>query len=121
MSQNLIAALVTANYALFAGLILAVAGFTFTSQCFWGEFMSDFFLFFVKSFRMPGLIFSLDLDGILWFITVKLLLMVLSGILSAVLFLIGLFMSPIVSVFSFPISLPVELHKLKKLRKEANM
>ena len=71
------------------GLVMAVPIFTFSSQMFWGEFLPEFFFFFLKVFRAPGLIFELDLDGILWFIFVKLAFAVIGFILSAVLLLIA--------------------------------
>ena len=55
--------------------------------------------------RMPGLIFTLDLDGIIWLLTVKLLFWIL-GILLAILcgglaIALGLF----VSIFVYPFAL----------------
>lgn len=113
-----IAALVTANYALFAGLILALAVFTLVSQLFWGEWLFDFLEFFLHAFRMPGVIFSLDLDGIIWFITVKLTLSVLAWTLSILVFLFGLALTLIVGLFTYPFALPLKLHKIKKRRTE---
>ncbi len=108
--------LVAGENLLFGGLAFAVMAFTFTTQCFWGELVSDIFFFFCKSFRMPGVIFTLDLDGIIWLITVKLFLAILSGLLSVLLFLFGLVFTLVFSLFAFPFSLIAEIHKLKKLK-----
>ena len=99
-------------------LLLAVAAmaFAFTAQCFWNGFLIEFLQFFLHSFRMPLLIFHLDLNGIIWFITVKLFLMVLSGLLSVLLFILGLFLTFLISIFVFPFTLIAKLHQMKKLK-----
>ncbi len=99
-------------------LLLAVAAmaFAFTAQCFWGGFLVEFLQFFLHSFRMPLLIFHLDLNGIIWFITVKLFLMFLSGLLSVLLFILGLFLTFLISIFVFPFTLIAKLHQMKKLK-----
>ncbi len=99
-------------------LLLAPAAmaFAFTAQCFWDGFLVEFLQFFLHTFRMPLIIFHLDLDGIIWFITVKLFLMVLSGFLSALLFVLGLLLTFIISIFVFPFTLLAKLHQMKKLK-----
>lgn len=52
--------------------------------------------------KMPGLIFSLDIDGIIWFITVKLLLFILGIILAIVVGIFSLVFSGAVSLFVYP-------------------
>lgn len=55
--------------------------------------------------RMPGLIFSLDLDGILWLLTVKLLFWII-GIILAILFgLLAVTLGLVVSLFVYPFAL----------------
>ena len=71
----------------------------------WDTWISDVFDFFIRSFRMPGLIFSLDLNGIIWFITVKLGLAILSSILSVAWFSVGVVICAGLSIFAFPFSL----------------
>ena len=89
-------------------ILLGVAGFTLTSclildNNFVGEMIAEIFSWgFVT---MPGLIFTLDLDGIIWLLTVKLLFWIL-GILLAILcgalaIALGLF----VSIFVYPFAL----------------
>lgn len=52
--------------------------------------------------RMPGLIFSLDLDGIIWFLTVKLIFFILQTILSIVVFILAMVIGAALSVFVYP-------------------
>lgn len=112
----IIVTIVQKDWAILSGLIVAVAAFTFTSQCFWEGFIADFFMFFVRGFSKPGLIFTLDLDGIIWLITVKLFLFIVCGLLSVICFIFGLALSLILSLFSFPFSLMAELHKISNLK-----
>jgi len=86
-------------------IVAGVAGVTLVSQFFWGEFMLEFFMFFFKTFRAPLLIFTLDLDGIIWFICVKLLFAILGFLLSATIFLVGLLLSLALSLITFPFAL----------------
>lgn len=97
-----------------ASVALLICGFTVVSQILWEGVVSDIFDFFVRSFRMPGLIFELDLDGIIWFITVKLLLGLLSAILSAIVFLIGCVISAVISLFTFPFCCSSVVRELKE-------
>lgn len=55
--------------------------------------------------KLPGLIFSLDLDGIIWFITVKLVFWVLGFAFSAACFALAIALGLIVSVFVYPFAL----------------
>ena len=55
--------------------------------------------------RMPGLIFTLDLDGIVWFLTVKLLFWIL-GIVLAILFaILALALGAVMSILVYPFAL----------------
>ena len=90
-------------------IVGGIAGVTLVSQFFWGEFMLDFFMFFFKTFRAPLLIFTLDLDGIIWFICVKLLFAILGFLLSVTIFIIGLLLSLALSLIVFPFSLTAYL------------
>ena len=90
-------------------IVAGIAGVTLVSQFFWGEFMLDFFMFFFKTFRAPLLIFTLDLDGIIWFICVKLLFAILGFLLSVTIFLLGLVLSLALSLIVFPFSLTAYL------------
>lgn len=99
------------------GLVLAVCAFTFTTQLFWDGVVVDFMDFFIHSFRMPGVIFTLDLDGIIWFITVKLLLMILSGLLSVLLFIVGSLFTLFASALIFPFALVKNRAEFAKAKK----
>lgn len=55
--------------------------------------------------RMPGLIFSLDLDGIIWLLTVKLLFWIIGLLLAVVFGLLGLSLGLVVSLFVYPFAL----------------
>ena len=89
-------------------IIIAPTGFTLVSclildNNFIGEMISEIFSWgFV---RFPGLIFTLDLDGIIWLITVKLLFWVL-GLLIAILFgILAIALGLLLSVFVYPFAL----------------
>lgn len=58
-----------------------------------------------RSIRMPGVIFGLSLDGIVWFLTVKLGLLVLSILISIALLLLAVAVGLVVSVFVYPFAL----------------
>ena len=55
--------------------------------------------------RMPGLIFELDLDGIIWLLTVKLLFWVLGFILAIICGILAIALGLVVSVFVYPFAL----------------
>ncbi len=114
----LIAAIVTKDNSLFWGCLIGVGAFALVSQLFWGEWLFDFMDFFTRGFRMPGLIFNLDLNGIIWLITVKLLLGAISILLSVIFFLIGLFLALIIGCFTYPLALIKKCFEIKKLRAE---
>ena len=55
--------------------------------------------------RMPGLIFTLDLDGIIWLLTVKLLFWVLGILLALLAGGLALFLGTLISVFVYPFAI----------------
>lgn len=55
--------------------------------------------------RFPGLIMSLDLDGIIWFITVKLIFLILGFTIAAFFFIFAVALGMIVSIFVYPVAL----------------
>ncbi len=116
----LLAAIISGDYAWCAALLISLWLFVFIAQCFWGEWMFEFMCFFLHSFRMPGVIFTLDLDGIIWAISVKILLGFLSVCLSALIALFGVAVSLIVSIVSFPVALINQRRTIKKLQAELN-
>ena len=88
--------------------VLAVLGFTFTSSLildnnFLGDMVDEIFSWgFVT---MPGLIFELDLDGILWFLTVKLLFWILGFLLAILCGILAVTLGMVVSLFVYPFAL----------------
>lgn len=55
--------------------------------------------------RMPGLIFTLDLDGIIWLLTVKLLFWIIGIILSLLCGVLAIALGLVLSVFVYPFAL----------------
>lgn len=101
-------------------VIVGYIMFAFVSQMIWDGVINDMFFFSFHSFKMPGVIFTLDVEGILFLITVKLGLALLSVFLSVVFFLlIGLVLTPLSSTVTFPFSFLWRLRQTKKLRKDA--
>ena len=101
-----IAGFVNGNAEAGAGcLVFGLVGFTFISCLFLGNnFIGDMVaeIFSWGFVRMPGLIFTLDLDGIIWLLTVKLAFWIL-GILLALLFgILGVLLGAALSIFVYP-------------------
>ena len=88
--------------------VIALLAFTLVSclildNNFVGEMISEIFSWgFVT---MPGLIFELDLDGIIWFLTVKLIFWVLGFILAAICGILAIVLGLFVSVFVYPFAI----------------
>ena len=95
-----------ANFGTFS--LLAITGFTLVSclvldNNFVGDMIAEIFSWgFV---RMPGVIFTLDLDGIIWLLTVKLLFWILGLALAAAAGLLAIVLGLIVSIFVYPFAL----------------
>lgn len=107
--------------AIVISIIFGLAYFTFIGQMFWDGVINDMFFFFLKSFRMPGVIFTLDLEGILFLIFVKLGLAFLSIFLSIFWFLIGVIIFlPVASLIVYPFALTKHIVTGKKLKAEAD-
>lgn len=103
--------LVLGNVGVFS--VLAILGFTLVSclilgNNFIGEMILEIFSWgFV---RMPGVIFELDLDGILWLITVKLLFWILVLILAALAGLLAIALGLALSLVVYPFALYKNIH-----------
>lgn len=107
--------------AIAISIVAGLAYFTFVGQMFWYGVINDMFLFFLKSFRMPGVIFTLDLDGILFLIFVKLGFAFLSIFLSVAWFLIGvLLILPFASLIVYPFALLKHIATGKQLKAEVS-
>ena len=88
--------------------ILALTGFTLVSCLILGNnFIGDMILqIFSWGFvRFPSLIFTLDLDGIIWLITVKLLFWVLGFLLATLFGLLAIILGLVLSVVVYPFAL----------------
>ncbi len=89
-------------------IVAAVAGFTLVSclildNNFIGEMIVEIFSWgFV---RFPGLIFELDLDGIIWLLTVKLLFWIIGLILAVVFGLLAILLGGVLSIVVYPFAL----------------
>lgn len=76
----------------------------------------DILCFFIKSFKMPGVIFSLSLSGIVSLICIKICFGIISGLLSIFVFLFGLAIAFVVSAFAFPFTTIKYIKKYKKTK-----
>lgn len=102
--------------AVVIAVIAGVGFFSFIMQMFWDGVVNDLFFFFLKSFKMPGVIFTLDLDGIIFLILVKVGGAILGVFLSVIFFLIGMLITPLASIIILPfaaIKRSVEAKNLK--------
>lgn len=87
------------------GIFFAASAFTLVSclilqNNFVGEMIVDIFEFGFVNF--PGLIFTLDLDGIIWFLTVKLIFFIIGIILSVLCGIFAIILGLTVSLFVYP-------------------
>lgn len=95
------------KYTVFA-LILGVLTFPFVSCLF---LMNNPVISIVSKIwswgmvKFPGLIFSLDLDGIIWLLTVKLLFWIIGFVLSITFLTMGVALGMVLSVFIYPFAL----------------
>ena len=94
------------NFGTFS--ILALTGFTLVSclvldNNFVGDMIAEIFSWgFVK---MPGVIFTLDLDGIIWLLTVKLLFWIIGIILAVLCGILAIVLGLLISVIVYPFAL----------------
>lgn len=104
----LIIAIVNGGKDIWYGIAFSVAVFTFSSclilnnNCIADVFGWITQLGFVK---FPGLIFSLDLDGILWLICVKLLFWVLGILITLFFMLVAFVICSVISLFVYPFAI----------------
>lgn len=103
---GLIVSAKTGNWGLIGAFVgIAAAAFTLVSCCilnnnFIGEMVTTIFSWgFV---RFPGIIFSLDLDGIIWLLTVKLLFWILGILLACATGALAVALGGVISLFVYP-------------------
>ncbi len=83
-------------------VILGVMAFTFVTQLFWDGVIVDIFEWgWDKSINLPGVIFSLDIDGILFLIAWKIFGAILSALIWLLFVAIAISVGMFVSVFTF--------------------
>lgn len=95
-------------------LISTYVIFSYVACLFYDCFVRDMFIdWATKSFQFPGLIFTFDLDGIIWLIGMKLLFWFLGIILGFVCALIGIALGMICAPFVFPFIM-ISMHRSMK-------
>ena len=93
---------------LFVWLAIGAMMFTFSSCIVLdNNFVGEVFVGILEwgFVRMPGVIFTLDLDGIIWLLTVKLLFWILGIVLAIICGILGFIIASVVSVFVYPFAL----------------
>jgi hypothetical protein len=94
------------NIGIFA--VVAVAGFAFVSCLILdNNFIGDMILEILSwgFVNMPGVIFTLDLDGLIWLLTVKLLFWLLGFALAICVGLLAITLGLLLSIFVYPFAL----------------
>ena len=83
-------------------IVMIVAfGYTFFAQLFWDGIVVDIVLCGGKIVGMPGVIFTLDLDGFIFLIAVKILFAIIKLLIFILTFLFMIFVAMVVSPFTF--------------------
>ena len=98
-----------------ATILGAYGGEAMVAQFIWGNSVWDVFGFFLRTLKLPGVIFTLSLDGILFLIFVKILGAILSAIVSVLLFIIGFIVTWIYAMIIFPFALIKEIREIKQM------
>lgn len=87
------------------GAIFGYGVFAFISQIIWGNYVADLILWFLsRTVQWPGIIFTFDLDGLIFLIAMKLLFAALGFLLGIVLAVVGFFISLLCASVTFPFS-----------------
>lgn len=103
---------------LLAGLFLGtVCSFTFVSQFLWGGAVKEIFTAGGFTFKMPGFIFSLDIDSILFMIIAKIVLGIVAVLVFVVTTVVMTLIALLGSVFLFIPSLLAKTVKDRKYKK----
>ncbi|MCH5165440.1 MAG: helix-turn-helix domain-containing protein [Clostridiales bacterium] len=86
-----------------AGLVITnlIFGYTFFAQLFWNGTVVDIILCGGKIVGMPGVIFTLDLDGLVFLIGVKILFAIIKMLIFILTFLFMIFVALLVAPFTF--------------------
>ena len=94
-------------------IIGAYGGYALTAQLIWQNSVASVFGFFFRSLKLPGVIFTLDLEGILFLIFVKVAGAILSAIFSVLMFILGFFVAWAYSMIIFPFAL---IHQIREVK-----
>lgn len=92
-------------YTLIGMAVIIVFGYPFVAQLFWDGVIADIAFFGGKVIGMPGVIFSLDLDGVIFLVVVKILFAIIKFLIWLVTFLAAAVVAMIISPFTFPFAL----------------
>lgn len=92
-------------YTLIGMAVIIVFGYPFVAQLFWDGVIADIAFFGGKVIGMPGVIFSLDLDGVIFLVVVKILFAVIKFLIWLVTFLAAAVVALLISPFTFPFAL----------------
>ena len=103
----IVVGIVIGGYGIIGGLVLAYMSISFGMQLGHDTVVDDiFFWAWSKSIDMPGVIFELDVDGILFFIAYKLIIApIITFILMLVVGLFGTLIAILLSIFTFPFTI----------------
>lgn len=89
------------GYSLIGMAIVLLFGYTFFAQLFWDGIVFEICVFGGKIVGMPGVIFTLDLDGIIFLAVVKILFAILKLLIFVLTFLLAAFVAALISPFTF--------------------
>lgn len=97
-------------------ILWSLSMFTFVSCCILNNnFVGELFISIAMwSFKAPGLIFTFDLDGCLWFIGMKILFAILGFFVGVVAFLLALLVGCFVSIFAYPYAIVTNIKHPEK-------
>lgn len=97
-------AAVYAKYAVIYSILIVITivfGYTFFAQLFWDGIVVEIVLCGGKLVGMPGVIFSLDFDGLVFLIAVKILFAIIKLLIFIFTFMFMVFVAMFVSPFTF--------------------
>lgn len=84
---------------------------------FGGGIVLDILEFFIASpIKLPGIIFGLDMEGLIFFVVVKVLFAILGFLFGLAMFVVGVLVGMIVSTIAFPISMSKANKEIKGLK-----
>lgn len=82
-------------------IVSPIVLFSWVFQLFWDGTVREVASWGLIAIKLPGVIFTADLNGVIFLIVMKVLLMILSWIITAILIVLAAFASMIVGIFTF--------------------